>query len=130
MSLRSPMSRVLGLGAAGEGAAHWWTQRVTSVALLLLAPWFLISLLVLGDLSYAAVTHWMATPLNTTLLSLLLITLAYHAQLGLQVVVEDYVHGGVKVVLLLAIDFILIALGVLGVFSVLRVAFAGSGAGA
>lgn len=131
MSLRSPIGKVLGLGAAGEGASHWWIQRVTSVGLLLLAPWFLISLLILGDLSYAAVTAWMAAPLNTTLLGLLLVTLVYHAKLGVQVVVEDYVHHeGCKLLLLLAIDFVLIALGVLGVISVLRVALVGVGAGA
>lgn len=124
MSLRSPLGKVLGLGAAKEGAAHWWTQRVTSVGLLVLTPWLLISLLMLGDLSYDSVVPWIAAPLNTTLLSLLLVTWVYHAQLGVQVVIEDYVaHEGAKLLLMLAVDFLLIALGVLGVFSVLRIAF-------
>lgn len=124
MSLRSPIGKVLGLGSAKEGSSHWWTQRVTSVGLLLLTPWFLTSLLMLGDLSYQSVVSWIATPVHTTLLTLLVVALVYHAQLGMQVVIEDYVpEEAYRVLLLLAVDFLLIALGVLGVFSVLRIAF-------
>ncbi|MGC3980736.1 MAG: succinate dehydrogenase, hydrophobic membrane anchor protein [Steroidobacteraceae bacterium] len=124
MSLRSPLGKVLGLGSAKAGAHHWWVQRVSAVGLLLLAPWFLFSLIALGDLSYANVVGWIATPINTVLLSLLVLTVTYHAQLGLQVVVEDYVAAkGTKVVVLLLINFALLVLGVLGVFSVLRIAF-------
>ncbi len=125
MSLRSPMSKVLGLGAAKEGAGHWWSQRVSAVGLVLLAPWFLFSLISLGDLGYANVTSWIAAPFNTVLLSLLVLTVTYHAQLGLQVVVEDYVpHKGTRMLVMLVINFALLLLGVLGVLSVLRIAFA------
>lgn len=124
MSLRSPMSKVLGLGAAKEGASHWWSQRVTAVGLTLLAPWFVLSLIAVGDLSYANVVGWIAAPVNAVLLSLLVFTTAYHAQLGLQVVVEDYVsHKGTRLLTMLVINFALLILGVLGVFSVLRIAF-------
>lgn len=129
MSLRSPLGQVLGLGAAKEGASHWWTQRVTSVGLALLAPWFLLSLLALGELSYVNVVAWIAAPLNAVLLSLFIVTLAYHAQLGLQVVIEDYVpHKGTRLVSMLIINFGLLVVGVLGVFSVLRIAFGVTGA--
>lgn len=129
MNLRSPLGQVLGLGAAKEGAGHWWTQRVSAVGLVLLSPWFLLSLLMLGDLSYAHVIAWMGAPMNAVLLSLLIVTLAYHAQLGLQVVVEDYVpHKGTRMVAMLVINFGLLVVGVLGVFSVLRIAFAVTGA--
>lgn len=125
MSLRSPLGKVMGLGAAKEGAGHWWSQRVSAVGLVLLAPWFLLSLIALGDLSYAHVVIWVASPVNTVLLSLLIVTMAYHAQLGLQVVVEDYVaHKGTRIVVMLVINFALLVLGLLGVFSVLRIAFA------
>lgn len=128
MSLRSPLGRVLGLGAAKQGAHHWWVQRVSSVGLLLLAPWFLFSLIGIGDLSYANVVAFVAAPLNTVLLSLFVITVCYHAQLGMQVVIEDYVTGkGAKVVTLLVVDFGLLLLGVLGVLSVLRIAFTAAG---
>ena len=128
MSLRSPLGEVLGLGAAKEGAGHWWMQRVSAVGLLLLAPWFLLSLLALGDLSYTSVVGFVAAPLNTVLLSLFVITLCYHAQLGVQVVIEDYVPAkGPKILLLLAVNFALLLGAVLGVFSVLRIAFAAAG---
>ena len=125
MSLRSPLGKALGMGAAGEGAGHWWSQRVSAVGLLLLAPWFLFSLIGLGDLSYAHVVAWVASPFNTVLLSLLVLAVTYHAQLGLQVVVEDYVASkGTRLITMLIINFGLLLLGLLGVFSVLRIAFA------
>ena len=124
MSLRSPVGRVLGLGSAGEGVGHWWTQRVTSVALVLLGLWFLFALISLPDLSYPSVTAWMGSPVNAVLLSLLVGTMVYHSMLGVQVVVEDYVtHHGVKVVTMLALQFIHIVLAALGIFAVLRIAF-------
>ncbi|MGE0113629.1 MAG: succinate dehydrogenase, hydrophobic membrane anchor protein [Steroidobacteraceae bacterium] len=125
MSLRSPLGKVLGMGAAKEGSAHWWSQRVSAVGLALLAPWFLLSLISLGDLSYIHAVGWIAAPVNTVLLSLLIVTLAYHAQLGLQVIVEDYAahHKTIRVIAMLIINFGLLLLSVLGVFSVLRIAF-------
>lgn len=124
MSLRSPVGRVLGLGSAGEGVGHWWTQRVTSVALVLLGLWFLFALISLPDLNYPSVTAWMGSPVNAVLLSLLIGTMVYHSILGLQVVVEDYVsHHGAKVVTMLVLQFIHIVLAALGIFAVLRTAF-------
>ena len=124
MSLRSPVGRVLGLGAAGEGVGHWWSQRVTSVALVLLGLWFVFALIGLPDRSYETVTAWMAQPINAVLLSLLVGTALYHSLLGIQVVVEDYVNNhGAKIVTMLALQFIHFVLGALGIFSVLRVAF-------
>ena len=127
MSLRSPLGKALGMGSAKAGAGHWWSQRVSAVGLVLLAPWFLLSLICLGDLSYANVVAWVAAPVNTVLLSLLVLTVTYHAQLGLQVVVEDYVPSkGTRMMVMLVINFGLLLLGLLGVFSVLRIAFAAS----
>ena len=127
MSLQSPLGKVLGNGAAKEGAGHWWAQRVSAVGLVLLAPWFVMSLIALGDLSYVNIVSWIASPVNTVLLSLLVFTVSYHAQLGLQVVVEDYVaHKGIRMLTMLVINFTLLVLGVLGVFSVLRIALTGN----
>lgn len=124
MSLRSPMGRVLGLGTAKKGAAHWWSQRVTSVALLFLALWFVICVTGLGGFDYATVIGWMREPSTAVLLTLLIATTAYHSQLGVQVIVEDYVAGkGLKIVTLLVLDFIHVALAALGIFAVLRIAF-------
>jgi len=123
MSMRSPMSKVLGLGAAKQGSHHWWLQRVTSVALALLAPWFLLSLITLGDVSYASLTLWIAQPIHSVLLSLFVVVVTYHSQLGVQVVMEDYVaNKGVRMVTLLIVNFALMLLAVIGVFSILRVA--------
>ena len=124
MSLRSPLGRVLGLGSAKDGSHHWWMQRVSAVALVLLSLWFLISLLTRGTLDYASVTAWMDHPVNATLLVLLVITVAYHSALGVQVVLEDYVSNkGAKLVSLIANQFVHLTLGAIGVFAILRVAF-------
>jgi succinate dehydrogenase / fumarate reductase membrane anchor subunit len=124
MSLRSPIGRVLGLGSAKEGVGHWWGQRVSAVALVILTLWFVSALLRLGDLGHATVIAWIAAPMNAVLLSLLVGTSVYHSQLGVQVVVEDYVsHHGAKVATLMLLNFLHIVLAALGVFSVLRIAF-------
>ena len=123
MSLRSPVGRVLGLGSAGEGSGHWWTQRVTSVALVLLGLWFVFSLVRMHDVSYVAVTAWIGSPFNAVLLALLIGTMVYHSMLGVQVVVEDYVsHHGTKIVTLLVLNFLHYVLAALGIFAVLRIA--------
>jgi succinate dehydrogenase / fumarate reductase membrane anchor subunit len=112
------------MGAAKEGARHWWLQRVSSVALTVLTLWFIFALVALGDFSYPAVVTWIGSPLNAVLLAILIVTTVYHTQLGLQVIVEDYVASpGPKILTMLLINFILVLLGGLGVFSVLRVAF-------
>lgn len=124
MSLRSPVGRVLGLGAAGEGVAHWWALRVASVALVLLGLWFVVALICMPDRSYETVTAWMHAPFNAVMLSLLVGTAVYHSQLGVTEVVEDYVSDhAAKIVTLLALKFVHIVLGALGIFSVLRIAF-------
>ncbi|HXH04403.1 MAG TPA: succinate dehydrogenase, hydrophobic membrane anchor protein [Candidatus Competibacteraceae bacterium] len=126
MSLRTPLGRVRGLGSAKEGVQHWWAQRVTAVALVPLVLWFVISLLSLVGADYAAVVEWMRRPFNTALLVVFLFTLFYHAKLGLQVVIEDYVHAeGVKMAALLATNFVIVLLGATGIVAVLRVAFGG-----
>jgi succinate dehydrogenase / fumarate reductase membrane anchor subunit len=124
MSLRSPISRVTGLGTAKEGASHWWSQRVTSVALLPLGLWFVATLLRMPTFSYEFVVTWIAVPLNAVLLLLLIATLVYHSLLGVQVVVEDYVHHhGLKIATMLLLTFAHVAVAALAIFAVLRIAF-------
>ena len=128
MSLRSPIGRVLGLGAAKEGVSHWWSQRVTSVALLLLGLWFVSALLRMPTFQYEFVVAWIAMPLNAVLLLLLIGTLVYHSQLGVQVVVEDYVHHhGLKIATMMLLTFAHVAVAALAIFAVLRIAFGGAG---
>ncbi len=124
MSLRSPLRRVTGLGSARGGAAHWYAQRVTAVALVLLGLWFVISLATLGGASHARVVTWLSSPLASALAVLLVLTAAYHALLGLQVVIEDYVaNRGTRTGVLLAVKFALVVAAVIGVLAVLRITF-------
>jgi succinate dehydrogenase / fumarate reductase membrane anchor subunit len=124
MSLRSPLGRVLGLGSAKEGTAHWWSQRVSAVALVPLTLWFMFSLLALPALDYPTVRTWLSFPMSGFLAVLLIAVLTYHAYLGTDVVVEDYVHSaGAKLFSLLLLRFLYVFVGGAGIFAVLRVAF-------
>ena len=124
MSLRTPLSRVLGLGSAKEGTDHWWAQRVSGVALVLLGLWFSISLARLEGLAFGNVFQFIAQPANGVLLTLLCITVAYHSYLGIQVVIEDYVHGpALKVASLVLSRFAHVLVAVASVYSILRIGF-------
>jgi succinate dehydrogenase / fumarate reductase membrane anchor subunit len=115
---------VLGLGSARGGSSHWYTQRVTAVALVLLTLWLVVSLASLAGASYQQVTGWLRWPLNSALALLLVVVGAWHAVLGLQVVVEDYVADkGTRIVVLTAIKFGFVVAAVVGVLAVLRIAF-------
>lgn len=124
MSLRSPLGRVLGRGSARDGTEHWWAERISSVALVPLTLWFLVSLLALPDLGYAAVRGWLALPISSLLAVLLVVTLAYHSHLGTTVVIEDYVHdAGLKVASLLVLRFLHVLAGGASIFALLHIAF-------
>ena len=120
MSLRTPLGRVLGLGSAKDGTDHWWAQRVSAVALVFLGGWFGYSLVRLESMTYLDVIRFIGQPLHVVLLSLLSLTLAYHSYLGVQVVIEDYVHtSGTKVVSLLLSRFAHIFVAVAAVYAIL-----------
>lgn len=118
------LSSVLGRGSAHEGAHHWRVQRLTALALLLLGPWFIVSLALLPDLSYASMQGLLSGVCNPALLSVLILCLCWHSQLGVQVVVEDYVKGAARMTTLIVSAFLHVLLAALGVLAVLRVAFA------
>jgi succinate dehydrogenase / fumarate reductase membrane anchor subunit len=123
MSLRTPLGRVLGNGAAKEGPGHWWLQRVTSLALIPLTLWFLIALGTLPSFSYAAVSEWISGTWTSVLLILMVLVMAHHSNAGLQVVVEDYIHGAaLKYATLVALLFAHLLLAAAGVFAIVRVA--------
>lgn len=127
MSLRSPLRRVLGFGTARGGVQHWWRQRLTSVALVPLSIWFVVSLLALPSLDHATVIGWMSQSWTALLLIVLVLVATWHSQLGVRVVVEDYVHGaGAKTLTLVIVGFAHVLLGAAAVFAVLRVACGGA----
>jgi succinate dehydrogenase / fumarate reductase membrane anchor subunit len=125
-SLRSPLGRAIGLGSAKEGVEHWWIQRLTAVALVPLSLWFVASLVALAGADHDTVRDWLSRPLAAILMLLLIGATFYHAALGLQVVIEDYIHGeGAKFAALVLNKLICLALAVAGIFAVLKIAFGG-----
>ena len=126
MDLRAPLARVRGLGSARDGTHHWWMQRVTAVALVPLAVWFTVSVLRVTGADHAGASEWLQSPLNAALMVALVVALFYHAFLGLQVVLEDYVHAKpVKVASLLLVKFLLILLALVATLAVVRVYLGG-----
>jgi len=93
MTLRSPLGRARGLGSSRSGSDHYWAQRVTAVALVPLVLWFVVSLITITSSDLVSVQEWVSKPYNATLLLLTLLTGIWHGLLGLQVVIEDYVHS-------------------------------------
>jgi len=103
---------------------HWWHQRLTSLALVPLTVWFVVSLLTLPSFSYPTLSSWMSQSWTALLLILLVLVATWHSQLGVRVVVEDYVHeAGARTLTLVLVGFAHVLLAVAGVFAVLRVAF-------
>lgn len=122
MSLRSPLGQVLGRGSAKDGTAHFWGQRVSGVGLLLLGLWFACALSTLPGFSHAEALAFIGAPLNSVLLLLLVITLAYHSYLGVQVVIEDYVHShGLKLTSLIISRFAHSFLAVAALFAIIKI---------
>jgi succinate dehydrogenase / fumarate reductase, membrane anchor subunit len=124
MNLRTPLSKVKGLGAAKEGASHWWHERLTSLALVPLALWFSFSIALLAVADYSTVSAWIGSPLSSVLMILAISVGFYHGYLGLKVIIEDYVsHETVKIGLLISVALLAVLFAALGVVSVLKISF-------
>ncbi len=122
MSLRTPLGRVIGLGTAKDGTEHFIAQRISAIALALLGCWFLYSMFSIESMAYLEVMRFIADPMNTVLLSLMCVTVAYHSYLGVQVVIEDYVHAhGLKLISLIASRFAHVFLAIVSVYAVIRI---------
>ena len=117
------LGRVRGLGSSQEGAHHWWHQRLTAAANLLLMVWFLASIARLPAYDYDTVHLWMASAWVAIPMILLIVSVFYHFRLGLQVLIEDYQHGESRVVTLVLLNFFTIAAAAIAIFSILRIAF-------
>lgn len=122
MSLRSPLGRVKGLGSAKQGTLHWWQQRLTAVVLAPLCIWLMISIVSITSLGYDAVTLWIKKPINAVLLLVFILALFHHTQLGVQVVIEDYVSSeGQKLTCIVLVKFLALFAGLASILAVLTV---------
>jgi succinate dehydrogenase / fumarate reductase membrane anchor subunit len=120
---RTPLARAIGLGSAKGGYEHWWAERASAIALVPLTLWFVASIIAHAGSDYATFIAWLRTPLAIISMILLLIALFHHAALGLQVVIEDYVHSGVKFAAVMAVRLGCFALAAVGILATLSVAF-------
>ncbi len=120
--MRSYLGRARGLGAARTGAAHWWAQRVGSLALLPLTAWFVFTVMHLAPQGRAAALGYLHTPWNATLLLAFILVTFQHMQLGLQVVIEDYIHGSARTLALLAMRGVIGLGGIACLLAAIRIA--------
>ena len=122
MSLRTPLGRARGLGSAKEGMHHWWAQRLTAIALIPLCLWFIYSIVYMTGMQHDIVVDWIKSPVVTVLLLLFIFSLFYHAQLGMQVVIEDYIDCEVlKISSIILNKFVMLFAGLASIVAVLKV---------
>ncbi|MBB4641584.1 succinate dehydrogenase, hydrophobic membrane anchor protein [Rhizorhapis suberifaciens] len=126
MGTGTRLGRVRGLGSARAGSHHWINQRVTAVGNLVLITWLIVSAVRLPGLDYETVAGWLGQPLVAVPMILMLISIFYHLRLGLQVLIEDYVHDdGLKFGAILLLNFYAVGGAALGIFAVAKIAFSG-----
>lgn len=124
MSLVTPLKKARGLGSAKAGTHHFWVQRVSAVALVPLTLWVAFTVAALSDKDYATVLTYFSSPFSAAMFSLFIFTAFYHSALGLQVVIEDYVHNdGVKIGALIGMKLFLALTGATSIIAVLLAAF-------
>ena len=122
-SMSTPLARARGLGSAKSGLHHWWHQRVSAVAMVGLVSWMVILLFSLVDADYQTALNMLAHPVNATVVVLFVAVGLWHASLGLQVVLEDYVaNEGARLIAILAVKMAASVTAILAIFSVLKVA--------
>jgi succinate dehydrogenase / fumarate reductase membrane anchor subunit len=126
MSLAHPLARARGLGSAKNGTQHWWVQRLTAVALALLSPWFIWMAVTLAGADVAVVRAALAQPVNAVLMLAFIVSLFWHARLGLQVVIEDYIHTHwLEVTLQIVVLFAYILAALASAIALGRIVFTG-----
>ncbi len=126
MGAGTELGRVRGLGSARHGAGHWWMQRVTAFGNLILMLWLIGSLILLPDLGYSSVRGWLQSPLTAVPMILIIANTFWHLKLGLQVIIEDYLHGAGRILTMGLLHVWTFGAGGLALFSILKVALAGA----
>jgi succinate dehydrogenase / fumarate reductase membrane anchor subunit len=124
--LRSELGRARGLGSAKDGVQHWWRQRLTALVLIPLSLWFVASLVFLTDTDHATAVLWLGSPITLGVMVIFIGAAFYHAALGLQVVIEDYIgNHALRMVVMVLTQFAALALGTAAIVSLLVIAFKG-----
>ncbi|MCI0654051.1 MAG: succinate dehydrogenase, hydrophobic membrane anchor protein [Methylococcaceae bacterium] len=122
MNFRTPISKARGLGSAKAGFQHWWTQRITAVALIPLTLWFGIAIILVPGADHRTIVEWISSPWNTVLLIATIIAVFYHALLGIQVIIEDYIRTEwLKIAAILATKLILIFYALAALYATFRI---------
>lgn len=122
MSKQTPLAKVRGLGSAKDGTHHFWYQRLSAIALVPLTLWIMISIVMMTSLDHQSVIGWMSSPINSVLLLIFILALFFHAQLGVQVVIEDYIHSEwQKIACIILTKFLVILAGTAAVLAILKV---------
>ena len=122
MNLQAPLAKARGLGSAKSGTHHFWNQRLTAIALVPLSLWIMVSIVKMTAMDYQTVSAWMASPLNAVLVLIFILAMYYHALLGVQVVIEDYIHTEwQKIACIILVKFLIILTGLTSALAVLKV---------
>ena len=125
--METPLGQVRGLGSAREGAGHWWHERLSSIATLLLAIWLAVSLLRLPSLDHSVVVEWLSSTINASAMLLFVVSTFWHVRMGMQVIIEDYVHEeGNKTFLLLLLNFAVAIAATIAIVALFKLAVGGS----
>lgn len=128
MTLETPLREARGLGSAHYGAEHWSMERQTSVSTLLLFVWFIVSLWRLPAYDHATVTQWLGSPLAAVPMILLIVSTFWHARAGLIVIIDDYSHTSLRLLLVFVVNLLAIFGAAFAIFAVLKIAFTGTAA--
>lgn len=121
MSQRTPLAKVRGLGSAKDGTEHFWKQRITAVSNIILVTWLLVVLVKIAGADYETVRHTLARPQNAIAITLLMLSASLHMRIGMQVIIEDYVHAeGRKMLLLMLNSFFTIVVALTSIFAILK----------
>jgi succinate dehydrogenase / fumarate reductase, membrane anchor subunit len=124
MNLRNPLATAHNHGSAGDGVSHWWAQRFSAILLALLTIWLMCALAAVVGADHAEAAAWLASPFNTSMAILFVVTSIYHGKLGLEVIIEDYIHHRVtEVTLLVLVKILSIVVGLMAVIAILKMAF-------